>query len=97
MTERRFLIRDKLIAERDRQFDLPGSECDIEKGTDNWCATILRYVGEIASRGGRPPHASDFEDALIKAGAVIIAALEHVDTMKEHNKFTPEDDSVSYE
>jgi hypothetical protein len=93
MNQKRKTFVKRIQAERERQFDLPGRECDVSKGTDNWCATVLRYVGEVTNRGGRPPLAGDFEDAMIKAGAVVLAALEHIDVMKSKGCFSDECDN----
>lgn len=77
---------DKIAAERQRQFELPGTESDYLKSPDNWIATIISLVGEGVERSGMPPAKDDFERAIIKAAAVCLAALEHIDHMTEQKR-----------
>ncbi len=74
-----------VLAERARQFDLPGTEHDVSKGPNDWIATISSYLCSVAARSGVPPKQEDFEDALIKAMAVSLAALQHSDMMRKKN------------
>jgi len=78
----------KIVAERERQFALPGTEGDYQKSPNDWIATMCSILGEGAERSGIPPSRQDFERAIIKAAAVGLAALEHIDHMKDKNKLT---------
>lgn len=76
----------KIEAERERQYQLPGSEFDINHNPNDWIAIVTRYLSEGAKFGGITPLREEFEDALIKAGAVLLAALEHSEHMKAEKK-----------
>lgn len=78
----------KIVAERERQFELPGTEGDFLKSPNDWIATMCSILGEGAGRSGIPPSRQDFERAIIKTAAVGLAALEHLDHMTERNKLT---------
>jgi hypothetical protein len=73
-------------AERQRQFDLPGTESDVTKGPNDWIVTITSILVEAQDRSGVSPTAEEFQHAMIKAAAVTIAALEHVDLMSSKNR-----------
>lgn len=75
-------ILNKVSLERDRQSDLPGSEWDAKNTPGDWVAMIGHYVSSEVRRNGVVPEASEFEDNLIKAAAVILAAIENVEVMK---------------
>ena len=77
-----------IVAERARQFALPGTEGDFIKSPNDWIATMCSILGEGAERAGIPPSRQDFERAIIKAAAVGLAALEHLDHMTERKKLT---------
>lgn len=79
-------ILQKIKNERDRQYRLPGSEWDGKNSPGDWVAMISHYVGEEVRRNGINPNAEDFEAALVKAAAVIVAALQHLDLMKSRNE-----------
>lgn len=79
-------IYSAIVAERQRQFDLPGTESDVTKGPNDWITTIMNCLSEGTSRSGSPPTADDFERAMVKSAAVIVAALEHVELMRSKNK-----------
>lgn len=79
-------ILQKIKAERDRQFSLPGSEWDGKNTPGDWVAMISHYVSEEVRRNGVNPDAADFETSLVKAAAVIVAALQHVELMKSRNE-----------
>jgi hypothetical protein len=76
----------KIRAERQRHLDLPGSELDSNNSPGDWIAMITHYVSREAMRNGLPSEADAFEEALIKAAAVIAAALEHTEVMKGRNQ-----------
>lgn len=84
MTRRADLIT-RIQEERDRQFNLPGSEWDARNSPNDWVAIAAHYlVAEVRRAGTIPEHAA-FEESLIKAAAVILAALEHAETMRARN------------
>lgn len=76
-------IIDKILQERERQHDLPGSEFDPRNGPNDWIAIAGHYLFEDARRNGMTPESEEYKDSLIKAAAVILAALEHSDHMAE--------------
>lgn len=73
---------ERATAERVRQADLPGSECDAKNTPGDWVAMITHYGSAEVRRNGVVPSASDFEDTLVKTIAVALAALTHIDDMK---------------
>lgn len=79
-------IIQKIREERQRQFDLPGSEWDGENTPGDWVAIVSHYVNAEVRRNGVVPLQENFEDSLIKAAAVILAAIEHSDLMKDRNE-----------
>lgn len=81
-------IVDLVVAERERQYNLPGTESDFRKSPNDWIATIGSILGEGTERSGIPPSRQDFERALVKAAAVCLAALEHVGVMSDAKKLT---------
>jgi hypothetical protein len=72
----------RIDAERRRQFSLPGSEADARNTPNDWAAIAMHYLSMDVRRGATTPSQEDFEDSLVKAGAVILAALEHAERMK---------------
>lgn len=82
MNERRAALLARIGEERERQFNLPGSEWDARHGPNDWVAIAAHYLGEEVRRGGTIPERESFERALIKAAAVILSALEHADAMQ---------------
>ena len=81
MNQRLEDIIERIRLERQRQFDLPGSEWDSQNSPGDWIALVTHYVSKEVRAKGVAPLREDFEDALIKAAAVIIAALEHTPDM----------------
>lgn len=79
-------IIEKIRAERERQNDLPGSEWDAQNTPGDWIALISHYVGKEVRKNGVPPLSSEFEDSLIKAAAVILAAIEHKRNMESRGQ-----------
>jgi hypothetical protein len=75
--------RDKLLEqiskERARQESLPGSEYDQKHSRNDWIAIATMYLSRAASRKQMPVTSDEYQDSLIKAAAVILAALEHED------------------
>jgi hypothetical protein len=72
-------ILDDITTERDRQYQLPGSEYDQKHSINDWIAISTQYIGRCAQRKHLPTSIEDQRDSLIKAAAVIVAALEHLD------------------
>jgi hypothetical protein len=87
-------IMHRVLGERERQFSLPGREFDVLFTTNDWLAIIGRYVFEEVQRGAVKPSRENFEDCLVKAAAIIVAALEHCPIMEERGNFS--DDFVLY-
>ncbi len=79
----------RVLAERERQKTLAGSEWDSKNSVNDWIAIATHYLSEPAKRksaldsvrGLGLTHA-EYEDSLIKAAAVIVAALEHAAELK---------------
>jgi hypothetical protein len=76
----------KVLKERDRQKDLPGSEWDHKNSPGEWVALITHYITEEVRRNGNVPSKEYFEGNLVKAVAVIIAAFEHIEDMVEREQ-----------
>ena len=74
-------------AERERQFNLPGSESDIRNTPNEWAAIAAHYLFDEIRRGANQPDAEEFTDSLVKAAAVILAALESVPAMQALGHF----------
>jgi hypothetical protein len=83
MHDRRRDIVERIITERERNFMLPGSETDTRKGVNDWLVTAISYLAQARQRGVEKPSQADFEEELVKAAAVILAALEHGDFMTQ--------------
>jgi hypothetical protein len=81
MSDRRDEIIRLILEERNRQFMLPGSEWDQRNTPNDWVAIATHYLSEEVRRGGSRPFKDDYEASLLKAAAVIIAALEKTDMM----------------
>ena len=79
MNNKRQKILDDISVERDRQYQLPGSEYDQKHSINDWIAITAQYLGRCAHRKHLPNTVGDQRDSLIKAAAVIVAALEHLD------------------
>ena len=85
MTKREDFIK-RIDEERERQYELPGSEFDMNNGPNDWVAIASRYLSEGARSRGITPSQSEFEDSMVKAAAVILAALDHSEHMKKENR-----------
>lgn len=81
-------IVERILHERERQRSLPGSELDLKNSVNDWIAIAGGYLTEPANRKwanshwGSASQAQEFEDSLVKAAAVIIAALEHSEMLQ---------------
>jgi preprotein translocase subunit Sss1 len=80
-------IIQKIINERSRQFNLPGREFDINNNPNDWAALSSAYCLDNVTRNHRKPEVEEFIDSLIKAAAIIVGALEHVDIMTKKGCF----------
>ena len=83
MSSHRQEFINRILAEREKQYDLPGSEWDMKNTPNDWIAIASYYCGQAASRKHMSQTVDEFEDDLIKAAAVILAALEHSNIMKK--------------
>jgi hypothetical protein len=80
-------ILDLIHKERARQFDLPGVEFDVTNTPNDWIAIATFYISECTRRNTLKPDINEYKDSLVKAAAVIVAAIEYVDMMKQKNQF----------
>jgi hypothetical protein len=85
MSERRDEFLKRVEAERVRQRELAGSEYDLRNTPNDWVAIAGHYLSEEVRRGASVPEASAFEDALVKAAAVMAAAFEHIEIMQNRS------------
>ena len=82
-------ILERIKAERERQLDLPGSELDANNTVNDWIAIAGYYLSQEARRATTlQSRQVDFEKELIKAAAVIVAALEHSQHMKSKGELS---------
>lgn len=79
----------KIREEREYQRSLPGSEFDLEHGVNDWISIATHYLAESAKRKGSASFSrgiittkDEYEASLLKAAAVIVAALSHSDLLK---------------
>jgi hypothetical protein len=87
MSQKRQEFLNKILDERERQINLPGSEYDLKNTPAEWLAIATHYLHREVFRSGRKPNAEEFQDGMIKAGAVILAALENINNMKSKRHF----------
>jgi translation elongation factor EF-1alpha len=90
MSSKRSSILDRIRQERERQADIPGSEFDAKNSPNDWIAIATYYLAQETRRATMldAPSTNDFEKELIKAAAVIVAALEHTELMKDEGKLS---------
>jgi len=81
-------VINKIQKERARQLDLPGSEWDSKNTPGEWVAIATHYVSDEVRRNGQLPSKEAFSDSLVKAAAIIIAALENIEVMTSRNELT---------
>jgi len=79
MTSTREKILGEISGERDRQFNLPGSEFDQLHSMNDWIAIAAQYLTRCADRKHTKSDQKEQRESLIKAAAVIVAAVEHLD------------------
>lgn len=82
MTTARECILGEISGERDRQFNLPGSEFDQLHSMNDWIAIAAQYLTRCADRKHTKGDRDEQRESLIKAAAVIVAAIEHIDRPK---------------
>jgi hypothetical protein len=88
MSAHRQEIVAKILSEREKHFNLPGSEWDMQNSPNDWIAIVSSYLTSVANRKHTKPSADDFEAELIKAAAVILAALENIEGMSSSGKLS---------
>ena len=79
MNAARERILGEISGERDRQFNLPGSEFDQLHSMNDWIAITSQYLTRSADRKHTKSDQREQRESLIKAAAVIVAAIEHLD------------------
>ena len=79
MNATRQRILGEISGERDRQFNLPGSEFDQLHSMNDWIAIAAQYLTRCADKKHTKGDQVEQRDSLIKAAAVIVAAIEHID------------------
>lgn len=90
MSNKRSSIIDRIRQERDRQVEIPGSEFDAKNSPNDWIAIATYYLSQESRRATmlEAPSSVEFERELIKAAAVIVAALEHTELMKDEGELS---------
>jgi hypothetical protein len=91
MPENRKKFIEMIEGERERNFMLPGTEDDVLKGPNDWAMAIIFYLAQLRQNGTRRLTKSQFEDELIKASAIALAALEHSQLMVAQGFLTEDD------
>ena len=78
-------ILEDILKERERQVELSGSEYDVNNSPNERIAIASYYLSQNTRRATMltPPSSDDFKNDFIKAAAVILAALEHLESMKD--------------
>jgi len=79
MNSFRQVILNEISGERDRQYNLPGSEYDQKHSMNDWIAIASQYLTRGADRKHIKLDYQEQRQALIKSAAVIVAAIEHLD------------------
>jgi hypothetical protein len=84
------MTRDDIIKaiteERERQYNMPGAEYDRLNTPSDWVAIVSHYCTSTITRKGLKCDRGEWESDLIKAAAVILAALEHSEHMQKDFK-----------
>lgn len=75
----RLKILEEISQERDRQYNLPGSEYDVKHTVNDWVAIATQYLSRNATRKHQSISSEDQRDNFIKTAAIILAAVEHLD------------------
>lgn len=82
MTIARQKIFESISTERDRQYNLPGSEYDQLHSMNDWVAIATQYLSRSVDRKHLKTTNQEKIESLIKAAAVIVAAVEHLENKK---------------
>ena len=82
-TTARQKILEEISAERDRQYNLPGSEYDVKHSVNDWVAISTQYLSRNATRKHQSIDVIEQRDNFIKTAAIILAAVEHLDNSKK--------------
>lgn len=69
-------IIQMIVDERQNQIANPNTISDLKKTKNDWTALVGFYLFESASRSDKHVSFDEFRESLIKAAAVILAALE---------------------
>ena len=85
-------VLNQISLERERQKGLWGSEYDLKHGPNDWAAIASFYLNSEVSFKGRFPDADAWKDSLIKAAAVIVAAIEHEENMRKKGMLSSAED-----
>lgn len=81
-------ILEEVKLERQRQADVAGSEYDLVNTPNDWVATAGHYLLQDVNRKKVVPNRAHFHDSLVKAAAVIVAALEYEQNMTSKGQLT---------
>lgn len=84
MSDRRRELIELILQERERQFNLPGAEWDGKNTPNDWMAIASSYCLSSTARKHTIPDGDEFSSDLIKAAAVILAALENIPHMENN-------------
>lgn len=79
-------ILQLILDERAKSFDAPGTEFDHLKTKNDWTALTAYYLFETSTHKEKHVSFEEFRSSLIKAGATILAALEHSFNHEEKKK-----------
>lgn len=80
-------ILSAIREERERHSSLYGAEFDLKNGVNDWSAIASGYVLQEIRRKGVKPETASWRDSMIKAAAVLVAALEHEEHLKDQKEF----------
>jgi hypothetical protein len=84
-------ILEQIKQERLRQQSLPGSEYDLTYSLNDWISIVIHYLTQDVNRKGIKPEREVFRDNLVKAAAVIVAALEHENSLCKNKELVKDD------
>jgi hypothetical protein len=76
-------ILKEISQERDRQYNLPGSEYDLKHTVNDWVAIATQYLSRNATRKHQSISVDEQRDNFIKTAAIVLAAVEHLDITKK--------------
>ena len=77
-------ILEDILKERERQVGLSGSEYDVNNSPNDWIAIASYYLSQnTGEQLCLPLPSSDDFNMISQSTAVILAALEHLESMKD--------------